>query len=277
MCPRPASTIRAWARSWPGNWPTRPASCRRSCGSAMAVCQHQQRRIPGDRIRRVRRGIGRSHARQRAAGRLDRSLSPPPGAAGPDWSKPPPCATASVADHGKLYEHAVADDSQPADASLRSVARAGKGARGLRQDAVRQCLPAGPAAGRSGRDVRRGGVAGLGHAFRQFLENPSRCAGSSISRSPNCSTISKQRGLLERTLVVWMGEFGRTPQDQSARRPRPFSAGVQRGAGRRRHSRRPGAGRDRSRAAKRSPAGRSAKRTCSRRSTRAWASTPPRK
>ena len=28
--------------------------------------------------------------------------------------------------------------------------------------------------------------------------------------------------MLDKTLVVWMGEFGRTPQDQSPRRPRPF-------------------------------------------------------
>ena len=38
-----------------------------------------------------------------------------------------------------------------------------------------------------------------------------RCAESPTSRSPGCSTDLKARGLLDDTLVVWGGEFGRTP------------------------------------------------------------------
>ena len=38
-----------------------------------------------------------------------------------------------------------------------------------------------------------------------------RDAAAWISRSPRCSADLKARGLLEETLVVWGGEFGRTP------------------------------------------------------------------
>ena len=38
-------------------------------------------------------------------------------------------------------------------------------------------------------------------------------------------TDLKQRGMLERTLVIWMGEFGRTPRINPACRPRPLSRG----------------------------------------------------
>ncbi len=51
-------------------------------------------------------------------------------------------------------------------------------------------------------------------------ERPQR----SISRSPPCSRISKSRGLLDETLVVWSGEFGRTPfaQGTDGRDHNPF-------------------------------------------------------
>ena len=49
-----------------------------------------------------------------------------------------------------------------------------------------------------------------------------------------------ERGLLDETLVIMMGEFGRTPQVQQRRRPRPLAAMLQRRDGRRRHPRRPG-------------------------------------
>ena len=55
----------------------------------------------------------------------------------------------------------------------------------------------------------------------------------------------KQRGLFDSTVIMWMGEFGRTPTDQSSRRPRSFPQGLQRARGRRRHPRRPGDRRDR--------------------------------
>ena len=37
-------------------------------------------------------------------------------------------------------------------------------------------------------------------------------------------TDLKQRGMLDKTLVVWMGEFGRTPKINPRARPRPLSA-----------------------------------------------------
>ena len=64
-----------------------------------------------------------------------------------------------------------------------------------------------------------------------------------IADKPTAALIKdlKQRGLLDSTLVVWAGEFGRTPMveirnpDGGQRRPRSSSAGVQPVAGRRRH------------------------------------------
>ena len=55
----------------------------------------------------------------------------------------------------------------------------------------------------------------------------------------------KRRGLLDETLVIWGGEFGRTPMVESNRRagpqpgPRPSSPGVHDVDGRRRHQARP--------------------------------------
>ena len=43
------------------------------------------------------------------------------------------------------------------------------------------------------------------------------CARTSTSRSPRCSTDLKQRGLLDDTLVIWGGEFGRTPTTRERR------------------------------------------------------------
>ncbi len=58
----------------------------------------------------------------------------------------------------------------------------------------------------------------------------------------------KQRGLLDTTLIVWMGEFGRTPQI-NAQRPRPLPQRLERGARRRRHQGRPGHRQDQRRTA----------------------------
>ena len=60
---------------------------------------------------------------------------------------------------------------------------------------------------------------------------------------PAWATLMKdlrERGLLESTLVVWMGEFGRTPKINPQGRPRPLPGGLERGAGRRRHQGRAG-------------------------------------
>ena len=53
-----------------------------------------------------------------------------------------------------------------------------------------------------------------------------------------CSKTWTQRGLLDETLVVWMGEFGRTPKHQRRRRPRPLGPRLLGGPGRRRRPRR---------------------------------------
>ena len=50
----------------------------------------------------------------------------------------------------------------------------------------------------------------------------------------------KERGLLDSTLIVWMGEFGRTPKINGNTRTRPLSQRLVHGAGRRRHQRRSG-------------------------------------
>ena len=48
------------------------------------------------------------------------------------------------------------------------------------------------------------------------------------------------RGLLDSTLIVWMGEFGRTPKINETRRPRPLPQRLVDRAGRRRDQGRPG-------------------------------------
>ena len=48
-------------------------------------------------------------------------------------------------------------------------------------------------------------------------------------------TDLKQRGLLESTLVIWGGEFGRMPVSERAKRPRPQSPRLLHLDGRRRH------------------------------------------
>ena len=54
----------------------------------------------------------------------------------------------------------------------------------------------------------------------------------------------KDRGLLDTTMIVWMGEFGRTPRINQGTGPRPLPERLVDGAGRRRHQGRPGARQD---------------------------------
>ena len=88
----------------------------------------------------------------------------------------------------------------------------------------------------------------LGHAQPQ-LHRPEDAAHARrpTRRSRPCWTTSRPRGLLDETLVVWTGEFGRTPRvGQSggrrrrgrARRPRPLAALLHHRPGRRGHPRR---------------------------------------
>ena len=53
-------------------------------------------------------------------------------------------------------------------------------------------------------------------------------------------TDLKARGLLEDTLVIWGGEFGRTPTSRGRQRPRPSQPRLHDVAGRRRRQRRHG-------------------------------------
>jgi hypothetical protein len=85
------------------------------------------------------------------------------------------------------------------------------------QAVVCQQLPAGPPAGRAGRAVR----AALSHRLgppRRPGQQPGRGARSPLPRSGSASAALvldlKQRGLLDDTLVVWGGEFGRTPMGE---------------------------------------------------------------
>ena len=83
-------------------------------------------------------------------------------------------------------------------------------------------------------------------------------------------------GLLDRTLVMVSSEFGRTPEDQQGRRPRPLAQGLQRRPRRRRHQeglhpRRVQRDGQRARARRRS-----APRTWPPPSTTCWASSPTR-
>ena len=84
--------------------------------------------------------------------------------------------------------------------------------RRLRPDPLRPGLPAGPPAGRGRRHVRRGPLATAGtptsRTTRESASSPLR----SIPAFATLITDLKQRGMLDSTLVVWMGEFGRTPK-----------------------------------------------------------------
>ena len=60
-------------------------------------------------------------------------------------------------------------------------------------------------------------------------------------------TDLKRRGLLDDTLVIWGGEFGRTPMTEGDQRPRPQPVRLHDVAGRRRRQGRPGHRRDRRR------------------------------
>ena len=91
---------------------------------------------------------------------------------------------------------------------------------GARQGVVREQLSAGAAAGRARRAVRAALSPRLGHARRQrrhrHRDEESR---SSASRpiAPATALVRdlKQRGLLDTTLVIWGGEFGRTPMNEA--------------------------------------------------------------
>ena len=82
-----------------------------------------------------------------------------------------------------------------------------------------RAVPARPAAGRARRAVRRAvvpepGARPLGPAQQPARRDTPTTPGRPTSRSPGLLKDLKARGLLDETLVVWGGEFGRTPMAQ---------------------------------------------------------------
>ena len=83
--------------------------------------------------------------------------------------------------------------------------------------ALRQAVPDRPAAGRARRALRadllrrHGERAELGRPHRTSPTTTASSPARPTCRSPACSTDLKQRGLLDSTLVIWGGEFGRLP------------------------------------------------------------------
>ena len=105
---------------------------------------------------------------------------------------------------------------------------------GAGQAVVRQQLPAGPPPGRARRALRPALRLGLGHPRHgngdDIVHSASRKMPGDRPAGRRPVTDLKQRGLLDDTLVIWGGEFGRTPmhEDAAAARkflgPRPSSA-----------------------------------------------------
>ena len=82
--------------------------------------------------------------------------------------------------------------------------------RPLRRHRLRQELPDGPAADRGRRAVRGGRPGQLRHPLRQ-LRRPQGAAAELDRGWAGLLQDLQDRGLLQDTLVVWMGEVGRTP------------------------------------------------------------------
>ena len=78
----------------------------------------------------------------------------------------------------------------------------------------------------------------LGLAPHTATTSRTTCCRPSTRRSPRCWTTSTSAGLLDETLVVALGEMGRTPQGNGRLGPRPLEHPLPRRARRRRHSRR---------------------------------------
>ena len=100
----------------------------------------------------------------------------------------------------------------------RPVERAAIGARPVRARRsqaghLRRQLPAGPPAGRARRAVHPALSHGLGPARQPARPDPRQCQDTD---QPSAALIKdlKQRGLLDDTLVIWGGEFGRTVYSQ---------------------------------------------------------------
>ena len=117
------------------------------------------------------------------------------------------------------------------------------GPRGVRRHAVRALLPARAAAARGRRALRHRLLhehrqPAVGHARDHNERHPKLCADGDRAAAALIADL-KQRGLLDDTLVIWGGEFGRTPYaenkgDKKQGRPRPSSHRLLHAARRRR-------------------------------------------
>ena len=178
-------------------------------------------------------------------------------------------APQEVADHQKLYDQRREDDPQPRDEGLRS--EPGAGVDRARRTAATQfgqgCLLA-----------RR--LVETGVTFVEVTSNGWDTHDDNFARVENACRAGrsalralirdlKDRGMLDSTLVVWMGEFGRTPNINPRGGRDHYPRALQRRPGRRRRARRPGDRRDRRRTARPSRTGRSRCRTSSKRSATA--------
>ena len=82
---------------------------------------------------------------------------------------------------------------------------------------VRPQVPARPAVGRARRAVRAALLrvgSQLGRPLATSKRTTASYAGRATSRSPRLLKDLKRRGLLDETLVIWGGEFGRTPMSE---------------------------------------------------------------
>ena len=85
-------------------------------------------------------------------------------------------------------------------------------------------LPAGPPARRARRAVHPALSPGLGPARQPAAEHPQTVRGHRSALRAALVTDLKQRGLLEDTLVIWGGEFGRTIYSPGQADARPTTA-----------------------------------------------------
>ena len=119
-------------------------------------------------------------------------------------------------------------DADRGAGGLRPLARDAGDARPVRHRheadrRLRPALPAGPAAGREGRALRGASSPAAGRATCSGTRTTTSRRTTSAwparptSRSPALLTDLKRRGLLDSTLVLWGGEFGRSPEAQDGK------------------------------------------------------------
>ena len=130
-------------------------------------------------------------------------------------------------------------------------------------------LPVGPPAGGAGGELRRGDQhrldqrPGVGHAQAGLRAEAAICAEVDPAYATLLTDLA-DRGLLDNTLVVWMGEFGRTPKFKRDGGREHYAEGWLVGLSGARRARRAGDRRHRCRRAFTSPIARWACRICSR-------------